>query len=255
MSARPDGAPDGLGARLARRFAERAIRGELDGLRRVVGVGGVERDPAPGRPLVVYANPHVYPDSFLLWALGTQVWGRPMAVWMEAWDRAPLFGPVGALPFPEGDARRRVRTMRETARRMAADPRTALYLYPEGSMRVPEDGLGPFRADLGRLARVLPAEAVWVPVGVHAGWWGESRPTGVLALGEPHDAPDGTEPSRLGAALEAARSARPADLGGEPPGRRSQGGTVVLRDGRPGADERWDLSRLAGLYERWTFPR
>ena len=247
MSARPDGAPDGLGARLARRFAERTIRAELDRLRRVVGVDGVEEDPAPGRPLVVYANHHVYPDSFLLWHLVTQTWGRPMVVWMEAWDRAPLFGPVGALPFPEGDARRRVRTMRETARRMAADARTALYLYPEGAMRVPEDGLGPFLADLPRLARVLPDAVAWVPVGVHAAWWGESRPTGVLALGEPHDAPDGAERARLAAALDAARAARPADL---------EAGTArLLRDGPPGADERWDLSRLAGPFERWTFPR
>ncbi|WP_420454748.1 lysophospholipid acyltransferase family protein [Rubrivirga sp.] len=244
---RPDGAPDGLGARLARRFAERTIRQELTALRRVVGVGGIERDPAPGRPLVVYANHHVYPDSFLLWHLVTQTWGRPMVVWMEAWDRAPLFGPIGALPFPDGDARRRVRTMRETARRMEADAGTALYLYPEGSMRVPEDGLGPFRADLARLARVLPDDVVWAPVGVATSWWGESRPTATLALGETHDAPDGDEPARLEAALDAARAARPSDL--------DTGSASLLLDGRPGPDERWDLSRLAGLFERWTFRR
>ena len=247
MSTRTDGTPDGLGARLARRFAERTIRAELRGLRRVVGVGGIEADPAPGRPLVLYANHHVYPDSFLLWHLVTQVWDRPMIVWMEAWDRAPLFGPVGALPFPDGDARRRVRTMRETARRMAADARTALYLYPEGAMRVPDDGLGPFRADLARLGRVLPDTVAWVPVGIHAAWWGESRPTGVLALGEAHDTPDGDEPARLAAALDAARAARPADL--------ETGAARLLLDGPPGADERWDLSRLAGLFERWTFPQ
>ncbi len=244
---RPDGAPDGLGARLARRFAERTIRQELTALRRVVGVGGVERDPAPGRPLVVYANHHVYPDSFLLWHLVTQTWGRPMVVWMEAWDRAPLFGPVGALPFPDGDARRRVRTVRETARRMEADVGTALYLYPEGAMRVPGDGLGPFRADLARLARVLPDRVAWVPVGIATSWWGESRPTGVLALGEAHDAPDGDAPARLASALDAARAARPSDL--------ADGTASLLLDGRPGPDERWDLSRLAGLFERWTFGR
>lgn len=244
MSARPDGTPNGPGARLARAFAERTLRGELRAFRRIVGVGGIETDPAPGRPLVLVANHHVYADSFFLWHLITQVWGRPMAVWMEAWDRAPLFGPIGALPFPKDDARRRVRTMRETARRMAADPRTALYLYPEGSMRVPEDGLGPFRADLPRLARILPDGVVWASVGVHVSWWGENRPTAVLALGEPHDAPD-DEPARLGAALDAARAARPSNL--------ADGTASLLLDGRPGPDERWDLSRLATLYERWTF--
>ena len=246
MSARADGAPNGLAARLARRFAERTMRADLRaGLRRVVGVGA-EADPAPGRPLVLYANHHVYFDSFVLWHLTTQVWGRPMVVWMEAWDRAPLFGPVGALPFPDGDGRRRMRTIRETARRMTADPNTALYLYPEGKMRIPDDGLGDFRADLPRLARVLPA-AVWVPVGIAASGWGESRPTAVVALGEPHDAPDGTERARLAAALGAARDARPGDLGA---GRAS-----VLLDGQRGADERWDLSRLAPAFERLTFGR
>ena len=245
MSGRPDGAPNGPGARLARAFAERTLRAELRAFRRVVGVGGIETDPAPGRPLVLTANHHVYADSFLLWHLITQVWRRPMVVWMEAWDRAPLFGPVGALPFPDDDARRRVRTMRETARRMVADPRTALYLYPEGHMRVPEDGLGPFRADLPRLARVLPEAVGWAPVGIHTSWWGESRPTAVLALGALHDAPEADAPARLGAALDAACAARPADL--------ADGTASLLLDGRPGPDERWDLSRLAPLYERWTF--
>ncbi|WP_412062600.1 1-acyl-sn-glycerol-3-phosphate acyltransferase [Rubrivirga sp. IMCC45206] len=237
MSARPDG----WGARLARRFAERSIRGELAALRRVVGVGA--DDPAPGRPLVLYANHHVYPDSFLLWHLTTRVWRRPMVVWMEAWDRAPLFGPVGALPFPDGDARRRMRTIRETARRMTDDPQTALYLYPEGKMRVPEDGLGPFATDLPRLARVLPDDAQFVPVGITTSWWGESRPTAVLAVGDAHR-PDGDEPARLAVMLDLARATRPEDLAND---------ARVLLDGRPGADERWDLSRLAPFFERLTF--
>ena len=242
---RRDGAPDGPGARLARRFARRAIRAELRSLRRVVGVRA--GDPAPGRPLVLFANHHVYADSFVLWHLVTQAWGRPMVVWMEAWDRAPLFGPVGALPFPDGDARRRVRTIRETARRMGADARTALYLYPEGAMRVPDDGLGPFRADLGRLARVLPDAVAWAPVGVHLAWWGENRPTAVVAVGEARDAPGDDARQRLEGALDAARAVRPGDV--------ERGAAALLLDGAPGPAERWDLSRLAGLYERWTFPR
>ncbi len=238
MSARPDGPT----ARLARRFAERTIRSELrSGLRRAVGVGGLEADPAPGRPLVVYANHHVYPDSFLLWFLTTQVWNRPMVVWMEAWDRAPLFGPVGALPFPADDARRRTRTVRETTRRMTADSKTALYLFPEGTQRIPGDGLGPFRADLERMARLLPSETAWVPVGITTEWWGENRPTAVLAMGDVHDAPDGNERQRLESALEAAHAARPSD------------DLPVLFEGSPGADERWDLSRLAPFFERVTF--
>ena len=236
-------APETVGARLARRFAERTLdRALRDSLRRVVGVGA--EDPAPGRPLVLVANHHVYPDSFLLWHLITRVWGRPMVVWMEAWDRAPLFGPVGALPFPADDARRRVRTVRETTRRMTDAPRTALYLYPEGSMRVPEDGLGPFKADLPRLARLLPEDTAWAAVGIRTSWWGEARPTAILAVGPAQGTPDGARRQLLDA-MDAAQAARPADL--------EAGRARLLLDGRVGDDERWDLRRLAPLFERWTF--
>lgn len=234
-----------LATRLARSFAARTIRAELqNSLRRVVGAHDVADDPAPGRPLVLYANHHVYPDSYLLWWLIARVWNRPFVVWMEAWDRAPLFGPVGALPFPKDDARRRMRTVRETARRMAEAP-AALCLYPEGTMGVPEDGVGTFEADLPRLGRVLPPATAWVPVGLHVSWWGESRPTAIAALGSIHDAPDGNERARLAAALERARSVRPADL--------ETGAASILFDGAPGPDERWDLSRLAPAFERLTF--
>lgn len=234
---------------LVRRYAERTLRASLrDSFRRVVWVGAAPpADPAPGRPLVVYANHHVYADSFLLWHLLTRVLRRPMVVWMEAWERAPLFGPVGALPFPEGDARERARTMRETARRMGRDPRTALYIYPEGSMGVPEAGLRPFLADLPRLARVLPREAAWWPVAVGTSWWGESRPTALLAGGAAHDDADGGERARLQSTLDALREARPDDVGA--------GRAHVLLEGKRGADERWDLSRAAPLFRRITFGR
>lgn len=228
---------------LVRRFAERTIRTDLRrGLRRVVWVGEPAPEAlAPGRPLVLYANHHYYPDSYLLWHLTTQVLRRPMLVWMEAWDQAPLFGPVGALPFPEADPRERMRTIRVTARRMERDARTALYLYPEGTMGVPEDGLAPFRADLPRLARVLPEAVAWVPVGVRLVWWGESRPTALLGAGSPHEAPDGTERDRLGAVLDRLEAARP------------EAGQRVLLEGTAGADERWDLSRVAPFFRRLTF--
>lgn len=230
---------------LAARFATRTIRSELrSGLRRAVGVDGLVRDPAPDRPLVLYANHHVYADSFVLWWLTTQIWRRPFVVWMEAWDQAPLFGPVGALPFPTDDARRRTRTIRETARRLA-EHNAALVLYPEGTMGVPDDGVGPFQADLVRLARLLPDDTAWVPVGVHLTWWGENRPTAILASGEVHDAPDGDEHNRLATALDRARAVRPDAL--------DDGSAALVFDGAPGPAERWDLSRVAPWFERLTF--
>ena len=230
----------GLGARLARRFAARTMRRAIhDAFRRVVWLGQVA-DPAPGRPLVLYANHHVYHDSFLLWELLTQTLRRPAFVWMEKWHTAPFFGAIGALPFPTDDARTRVRSVRAVANRMAADPRAALYLYPEGTMRPPEAGLAPFQTDFARLARLLPDDAAWWPVAVGTSWWGESRPTAILAPGEPHDAPDGRERERLQTALARLRDVRPRDV--------DAGRACVLSDGAGGPDERWDLGRLAPLF-------
>jgi 1-acyl-sn-glycerol-3-phosphate acyltransferase len=196
------------------------------------------------RPLVLYANHHYVHDGYLLWLLVVRALGRPALVWMEAWERAPLFAPLGALPFPPGDARTRARTIRATARRMAADPRTVLFLYPEGALGPPDAGLAPFRADLPRLAPLLPPETHWWPVGVHATWWAEARQTALLAAGPPHPAPDGREAERLAALLARLRAARPADL--------AAGHAHPLLDGRRGPEERWDLSRLAPLFRRWT---
>jgi|GEM_PF-763730 len=233
-----------LGARLLRRFGAWTIRRDLATHYRRVVHAGADGDPAPGRPMVVYANHHVHHDSYLIvhWLLRHRA--RPVVVWMAEWARAPLFGPLGALPFPAEDARERTATIRETARRMTADPRTALVLFPEGVMHPADDGIWPFRADLPRLARLLPPETAWLPVGVHLAGWGESRPTIVLATGEPHDAPDGREPERLTATHDAARATRPADL--------AAGRARLLLDGARGPDERWDLSRLAPLMRRWT---
>ncbi len=233
-----------LGARLLRRFGAWTIRRDLAShYRRVVRVGAAG-DPAAGQPLVVYANHHVHHDSYLLVHWLRRHLGRPVVVWMAEWARAPLFGPLGALPFSTSDPRERTATIRETARRMAADPRTALILYPEGTMHPADDGLWPFRTDLDRLARLLPPSTAWVPTGIHLAGWGESRPTLVLATGSPHDAPDGRERDRLDAALGLARAARPSDL--------AAGRAHLVLDGTRGPDERWDLSRLAPLLRRWT---
>lgn len=233
-------------ARALRRFAAWTIRRDLTThYRRCVRAGAVPgADPALGCPLVVYANHHVYHDSYLLLQWLTQSLGRPIVVWMAAWERAPLFGPLGALPFPTNGASGRAATIRETARRMTADPRTTLILYPEGAMHPPEDGLAPFRADLPRLARLLPETTRWVPTGVHASWWGESRPTLVLATGAPHERPDGDEAARLDAALATARRARPADL--------AEGRAATFLEGKPGPDEQWDLRAVAPLIRKWT---
>ena len=234
-------------ARLGAHLIGRSLRGDL---RRVVWAGEAPASVIPtGAPVVLYANHHYFHDSYLLWHLVRRVLERRFLVWMEAWERAPLFGPLGALPFPLGDLRARAATLRRTARLMAADPRTALVLYPEAHLSPPDAGLQAFSPELlPRLARVLPADAQWCPVGVRMTWWGEERPTALLAAGTPHAHPDGEEPDRLDALLGRLQSVRPTRTGTGglvlPPG------CSLLLDGRQADSERWDLSRLAPLY-RW----
>ncbi|NNF57866.1 MAG: acyltransferase [Rhodothermaceae bacterium] len=232
-----------MGARLARRLVDRLIRRDLQRtFRRVVWLSGVEA--LPDGPLVVYANHHSFYDGYLFWLLVRHTLRRPLVIWMEEWDLAPLFGPIGVLPFPAEDALRRTTTIRETARRLAADPRTVLLLFPEGDLRPPDQGLGAFRADLDRLARVLPEAVRWQPLGIHLTWWGEDRPTALLSTSPPHDAPDGKEADRLRAALDATRAVSPAVL--------QENRARLLLDGQPSVHERWDLRALAPLFRRWT---
>jgi len=234
---------DSLPTRLAARAGGALIERDLkSAFRRVVWVGDPPEAPAD-RPVVIYANHHAYFDSFLLWRLIARTLERPFIVWMEKWDAVPLFGPIGALPFPPQDPKRRMRTIRETARRMSASP-AVLLLYPEGELRPPDSGLGPWRTDVDRLARLLPPEAAWWPVGVRVTDWGHARPTALLAAGDLHEIPDGSERQRLQAVLDRLREARPEHL--------ASGAAHVLLEGKQGPDEQWDLSRLGPLFRRLT---
>jgi 1-acyl-sn-glycerol-3-phosphate acyltransferase len=231
-----------IGRALARRSAERLIRRDLRRtFRRVVWLG-----PAPAlpeAPVVLYANHHGFHDGYLLWLLVIHHLGRPVVLWMERWNQAPLFGPLGALPFPPDDPRARTATIRETIRRMKSDPRTVLIVFPEGALGPPDAGLAPFRADLPRLARLLPEATRWWPVALRATWWGEARPTALLTGSPLHGTPDDQEPERLQTLLAHLHATRPDDLQKE---------AYVLLDGGPDPHERWDLSALASLFRRWT---
>lgn len=232
-------------ARLLRRAAAGLILRDLrTSFRRVLWVGDAPPSLPAGRPLVLVANHHYFHDSYLLWYLLTQHLGRRPVVWMERWERAPLFGPLGALPFPADAPRERVRTIRETARRMEAHPATVLFLYPEAEIGPPDAGLAPFRTDFDRLAKRLPASVLWWPVALRITWWGEQRPTALLTGEPPQDTPSDTLRSAIGTGISRLRAARPRD---EDAGRAHR-----LLTGRAGTDERWDLTRLAPFFKRFT---
>ncbi len=211
--------------------------------RRLVWVGPepwTEGTLAPNRPLVLYTNHHSFHDGYFLWWLTHHTLARPPILWMNEWERIPLFGPLGTLPFPTDDRAQRLATIRETARRLHADPARVFLYFPEGELRPPDAGLGEFDAGaFARLARLFPADAQWWPVGMRVTWWGEDRPTGLLTGGPPHDAPDGDERSHLQALLAELQAVRP-------------GAGRTLLDGTASAHERWNLAALAPLFRRWT---
>ena len=211
--------------------------------RRVVWIGDGPKPPE-NRPVVLYANHHSFYDGYLLWLLVRRTPGRPPVLWMERLQQAPLFGPVGALPFPPDDDRQRLRTIRETTRRLREDPQSILLFFPEGKLRAPDLGLGPFQTDFRQLARLLPDNTLWWPVALRVTWWGEDRPTALLTSGILHEAPGGHEREDLLALLNDLSKVSPTVLEEE--------GARLLLDGRKSAEERWDLSRLAPLFRRWT---
>ena len=231
------------GRRVAAWLVDRMIRRDLKRtFRRIVWIGAEpwkEGALDPARPLVLYTNHHSFHDGYFLWWLTHQTLDRPPILWMNDWEQIPLFGPIGALPFPTDDAAQRLATIRETARRLAAGPEHVFVYFPEGELRAPDTGLGEFDPTaFTRLARLFPADTQWWPVGMRVTWWGEDRPTVLLTGGTPHE-PDGRERDRLQALLTELQAMRP-------------GMGRTLLDGAASAHERWNLAALAPLFRRWT---
>ncbi|GIV58354.1 MAG: acyltransferase [Rhodothermaceae bacterium] len=225
---------------MLRQLIEYLMRSALrDAFSRVAWAGPVP-ETAPDRPLVLYANHHDFYDGYLLWLACRDVLGRPALTWMEAWDRYPFFAAVGAHPFPPDDARRRVATLRRTARWLHRHPATALVYFPEGRLHPPDEGLLPIdTAALAHLDRLLPG-VMWCPVGLHVTRTGAPRPEARLAAGPVHPHPDGHETHRIEALL--------ARLRALPPG---SGRTLLTGRHRP---DRWNFGFLRGYFARYLDP-
>jgi len=190
----------------------------------------------PDGPVIAYANHHHYYDGHLGWLLFREHLGRPTTVWMAEWRRFPFFGAVGAQPFPPDDPSARAATVRRTARRFQKNPQTVLLYYPEGELRRPDDGLGPFSTSPERMARLYPT-AVWWPLAVHVTWDGHAAPTAYLRGGPPHAA-DGSERQRLARQWAALKGSSTAP-------------THVLLDGTRDAAERWSFSFTAPFFRQY----
>lgn len=191
----------------------------------------------PDGPVIAYSNHHHFYDGHLAWLLFQAHLGRPPTIWMTEWDRVPFFAAVGAQPFPSDDPARRAATLRRTARRFRAEPRTVLVYYPAGTLHRPGEGIGAVHPSaIERLGRLYP-KARWWPYAVHVTWWNETTPTALLTGGTPHEA-DGREQERL------------EDLWHSLQTPLSQS-TRTLMEGYGSLEEWWDFSFAAPFFERY----
>lgn len=194
--------------------------------------------PPADAPLVLYANHHLFYDSYLLGWFIERVLRRRAVVWMEDLDRFPFFAALGAMPFPRHSARRRAATVRRTARLMAQDPSTVLFYYPEARLHPAAEGLLDFGPDrFARLDRVLPAHKRWWPVALDVTDTHRAYPTVRMIAGDAHDTSTGHERLVLADLLARLEGVDPRDC-------------TVLLGGARDPDQRWDFGFAARVLAR-----
>ena len=224
---------------ILRTLVERLMTHDLRRAFRTIYWTGDPPGLPPDTPVILYANHHHFYDGHLLWLVIRRMLHRRPLTWMADWDRFPLFGPVGALPFPPDDSRRRAATIRHTARLFREQPAHMLVYFPEGHLHAPEDGIQAFDT-LGplRLNRFFP-DACWWPVGIHVTWRGHDRPVAFLGGGTPHTTATGYEYEHLRTTWHTVRKAEVQEA-------------RLLLDGRPSPHERWRLSWLRYLIRPYS---
>jgi len=143
----------------------------------------------PAAPCIYVPNHHAWHDGYVMYTALTRMHeerGRTRFYdWIQEYESFPLFGYVGGLPFPPGDAGKRAATIRKTIRRMREDS-ASLLLFAEQHMHRPPE-LREFGKALETISRQVPAASV-IPVAIRYELCMHERPEAYVRFGPPVEA-------------------------------------------------------------------
>jgi 1-acyl-sn-glycerol-3-phosphate acyltransferase len=135
----------------------------------------------PTAPAVLYVNHHSWMDGYLMFHVATRM-NLVCMDWIEEFDAFPLFAYVGGLRYAKGDAAGRLKTIRETIRRMHDG--ASLVIFAEGVLHRPPD-IFPLGKALELIHRQVP-QAVFQPVAIYQEISMHERPEAWISVGKSH---------------------------------------------------------------------
>lgn len=185
-------------------------------------------------PAIFVPNHHGWHDGYVMYlALSRLGLRNPFHDWIQEYDAFPLFGRVGGMPFPQGDAGRRAMTIRQTVRHLRDGHN--MMLFAEGVLHRPPELLA-FGKALELLAKQVPNAQI-VPVAIRYQHAMHERPEAYLAFAPPvAPGPDLCFRTRLEVAAALDRLAVMMAVQRE--------NLQVLHPGTLDVNERWDMRRL-----------
>ena len=212
-----------------------------------VRVSGEIPEPPAGRPAVIYANHPSWWDPALFAVLtsrcfsGRQGYG-PIEV--EALARYRFMSRIGLFGIQSSSRWGGARFLR-TSLRILDDPRSLLWITPEGRFVDPRERPVRLRPGLAHLARHAP-RAIFVPLALEYVFWTERQPEALCRFGEPVDpATQRHLDVPAWSALLQERLTRTMDALAEDAISRESGRFRVLLRGRSGIGGVYDLWRRA----------
>lgn len=176
--------------RFFRWFAERKLRGAMDGVY-VRGLDTLRGALAQG-PVIVALNHASWWDILLIIWLDGQLDADARAV-MDARNlrKLPYFGLIGAVPLDREDRERGQRDLAAIAT-LLDRPNRLVFIYPQGRHR--PTGIRPLGLKAGVRALAAQAQAPVVPISVQYGFRETEKITATVAIGgalaPPADAAD-----------------------------------------------------------------